>query len=138
MKFNLDETFETEDGTKIVTESKVYISDVLKMLQQLKVAIPAQVAHLANEPTPVTLGSIIHEAVTTITLTEKGKNMSGEEKYMLYKIAKKLGEGEVVLEAKEVAKIKDAIGNVYNNVTLLGKAWELLEHPITEEKAEKK
>ncbi len=127
MKIDLTKTFKDSKGKDIMDANKFYITDILKLLAQNGVTIPENVAELAKDIEPVTLETVIFEAVSTVTKLESNKNMSGKDKYTYYKIAQKLNGKEIDLEAEEVTKVKEAIGKVYNDVLLLGQAWDILE-----------
>lgn len=77
---------------------------------------------------------ILKESILSALLSiDTRKEVPGEEKYNLYKLAAKCDVDELVeLKAEEVSKIKDLVGKVYSPVAV-GAIWEMMEKPVTEE-----
>ena len=66
------------------------------------------------------------------------EKVTGDEKFKRYHLALKIMDNDqVTLEAKELVMVKDCIAAVYNPL-VMGRAWELLDPPVEEDKKAKK
>jgi len=75
--------------------------------------------------TVLTLEKALYQAL--VAVTEKDKNIDGEEKYKRHKLTEKIvGKESADLSIEELAKLKDLTGKLWG-VGLVGAIWDILE-----------
>ena len=126
MKIKLDGEFTNFKGEKIKDGNQIYADQLIKQLQAAGVEIKEDIAKLFTDFKPVTLKEVLTTTLTEITGVQK--EMSGKDKFECYQLAQKLAKGkEVDLKSEEITKIKEYIGKVYQNISIVGQAWDQLE-----------
>lgn len=87
------------------------------------------------EEEELTLREVCRRSLVAMIQQEK---VTGDEKFERYHLALKIMDNDlVVLDAKDIVKIKACIANVYNPL-VMGRAWELLDPEPEEDKKLKK
>jgi|GEM_PF-2797276 len=75
--------------------------------------------------------------INTLANVDVEKNFTPKQKMKFGKLAERIYENdEVGLDADEVSKLKEMVGDGYTNTVLVMKVWEILDPPVESEVSE--
>lgn len=63
----------------------------------------------------------------SIALLQPQDQLSGEEKYLRFKLAGKIEKSDANYSTEELAKIKEAVGKAHNPI-VVGRVWDFIEN----------
>ena len=112
-------------ATALQAQSRsINFTEVMKGLNGAEIMQPGATQN--DKPTPLTLGDIVVNALTTPLQADQ--TLSGEDKFKMFLLAQRVfGKKAVTLAPDELKIIKDRIGKVYGASIIVGVAWEALD-----------